>query len=97
MQEEVFLKIGGNRNVWAVYKYFTLCKSFLELDLITSVVFMVTSIFIWFGIEERDLPTRREHNLLLLIPEVVIFLVIIVNNWHGHHLVSCYHTIYIDR
>jgi hypothetical protein len=61
MYEEVFLRIGGNRNVWgkirwhfislAVYKFYTLCKSFLELDLIITLVFMLTSIFIWYNIE----------------------------------------------
>jgi hypothetical protein len=35
----------------AVYKFYTLCKSFLELDLIITLVFMLTSIFIWYNIE----------------------------------------------
>ena len=65
MYEEVFLRIGGNRNVWgklywpyhlislAVYKFYTLCKSFLKLDLIITLVFMLTSIFIWYNIEQK--------------------------------------------
>jgi len=71
----------------AVYKYYTLCKSFLELDLILSLVFMLTSIFIWFNLEQRDSESRRNLNLYLLIPEVAILLGVIVNNWHGHFLV----------
>lgn len=35
----------------AVYKFYTLCKSFLELDVIITLVFMLTSIFIWYNIE----------------------------------------------
>jgi hypothetical protein len=100
MYEEVFLRIGGNRNVWgklqchynfislAVYKFYTLCKSFLELDLIITLVFMLTSIFIWYNIEQRQGDSDKTMNLYLLIPEVAVLLIGLVNNWHGHHLVS---------
>ena len=71
-----------------MYKYYTLCKSFLELDLIICLVFMLTSIFIWFSLEQRDDESRRKLNLYLLIPEVAVLLGVIVNNWHGHYLVS---------
>ena len=37
----------------AVYKFYTLCKSFLKLDLIITLVFMLTSIFIWYNIEQK--------------------------------------------
>ena len=94
MQEEVFLKIGGNRNVWDVYKYYTLCKSFLELDLFNSIVFMITSVFIWFNIEQRDTQDNKQVDMLLLIPEIFIFVILLVNNWHGHFMVL-YCSIYL--
>jgi hypothetical protein len=50
MREDVFLKIGGNKNVWDVYKYLTLSKSFLKLDLINCVEFFITGIFVWYTV-----------------------------------------------
>ena len=60
MKEDIFLKIGSNRNVWGnhslanmsidVYKYLSVSKSFLKLDLVNCVEFMITGIFVWFTI-----------------------------------------------
>lgn len=64
MREDIFLKIGGNRNLWGkccilsviftiyleVLKCFSLGKSFLKLDLINCLEFMITGLFIWFTI-----------------------------------------------
>ncbi len=70
MYEDVFLKIGGNRNLWGkidnhiridVYKYFSVSKSFLKLDLINSFEFMVAGLFIWFTIFESH--KKRNEDL----------------------------------
>ena len=52
MYEDVFLKIGGNGNMWQVYKYFTLCKSFLKLDVVISSEFFITAYFYWFNMRK---------------------------------------------
>ena len=54
MREDVFLKIGANRNVWEVYKYLTLSKSLLKLDLLNCIEFMITGIFVWYTVFELD-------------------------------------------
>lgn len=90
MQEDVFLKIGGNGNMWGilsnsfinilldVYKYFTLCKSFLKLDLIICIFFSITSFFFWYV-------TDKDYYLLPV--EIVMVLLILVNSYHGHYIV----------
>lgn len=49
MQGDVFILIGGNETMWAVYKWFTLCKGFIKLDFISNTLFMITSIFFWYS------------------------------------------------
>lgn len=88
MYEDVFLKIGGNRNLWDVYRYLTLSKSFLKLDLINLVEFMITSLFIWYTVLKRDPDSSHEQwNYIMLAPEVFIIILLIICNVHGHYLV----------
>ena len=70
-----------------MYKYFSAGKSFLKLDLINCVQFMITGVFIWYTIYERDVEANRQKNLILLAPEVFFFLLLLFNNLHGHYLV----------
>ena len=63
-------------------------KSLIKLDLINSVAFMVTSLFIWYTIEQRDTQDNREKNLFLLAPEIIFFIAILINNYQGHTIVS---------
>jgi hypothetical protein len=99
MREDVFLKIGGNRNLWGkeillslfidVYKYLTLSKSFLKLDFINCLEFMITGLFIWFTIFKQD-ETRAvdlTKDYILLAPEVFVLLLVLLNNIQGHYLV----------
>lgn len=78
MYEDVFLKIGGNGNMWEVYKYFTLCKSLLKLDVLISVEFMVTIFFLTYNTKE---------SLYYIAVDVVFAILILGNNIHGHLLV----------
>lgn len=90
MYEDVFLKIGGNGNVWGmfyqiltchieVYKYFTLCKSLLKLDFLISVEFMTTIFFLSYNTKD---------SLYFIAIDIFFALIIIANNVHGHFLVS---------
>ena len=62
-------------------------KSLIKLDLINSVAFMVTSLFIWYTIEERDSKENNQKNMFLLAPEIVFFIGILINNYQGHKIV----------
>lgn len=81
MYEDVFLKIGGNGNMWEVYKYFTLCKSLLKLDFLISAEFMITIFFLSYNTSD---------SVKYLAVDVVICVAIIGNNIHGHLLVNSY-------
>ncbi len=86
MYEDVFLKIGGNGNMWEVYKYFTLCKSLLKLDFLISAEFMITIFFLSYNTSD---------SLKYLAVDVFFMLAILGNNIHGHILVL-YCTIYLS-
>jgi hypothetical protein len=49
MYEDIFLKIGGNLNQWETYKFYSLTKSCLKMDLIINFLFMVTIMFIMYN------------------------------------------------
>jgi hypothetical protein len=70
-----------------VYKYFTLGKSFLKLDLINCSIFMITSLFIWFYVQQKDVEANYTRNMTLLAPEIFFFVAILLNNIHGHYIV----------
>lgn len=48
MEEDVFLKIGGNREKLLLFRYYSYTKSFLKIDLINNVLFMTTAYFFWY-------------------------------------------------
>lgn len=48
MYEDIFLKIGANKNVWEVYKYYSLAKSLIKLDLVLNCEFMLTVFFLMY-------------------------------------------------
>ncbi|CDW82798.1 UNKNOWN [Stylonychia lemnae] len=79
MYEDVFLKIGANGNIWEVYKYFTLTKSFLKLDLLISVEFMITIYFLTYN--TRD-------SLYYIAVDIFFSVAIFANNIHGHLLIN---------
>jgi len=79
MYEDVFLKIGGNGNMWEVYKYFTLCKSLLKLDFLISAEFMITMFFLSYNTKD---------SLYFMAVDIFFCLAILANNVHGHLLVS---------
>lgn len=95
MYEDVFLKIGGNGNMWGkkyisfinlflwidVYKYFTLSKSFLKLDFLISAEFMITIYFLSYNTKDA---------LYFLAIDIFFSLLIIANNIHGHLLVNTF-------
>lgn len=79
MQGDVFIKIGGGDTVWEVYKWFTLCKGFIKLDLIANILFMITSLFFWSSTNQSWAP---------LIPEILVCILVVVNNVHAHILIN---------
>jgi len=79
MYEDVFLKIGGNGNMWEVYKYFTLCKSLLKLDFLISAEFMITIFFLSYNTKD---------SLYFIAIDIFVCLAIIGNNIHGHLLIN---------
>jgi|LauGreDrversion4_2_1035121.scaffolds.fasta_scaffold127934_2 hypothetical protein len=82
-----------------VYKYFSLSKSFLKLDLINCIEFMITGLFIWYTILKRDVDSSLDFDYILLGPEIFMFILIFINNWHGHYIVKNYDLIlsYLDK
>jgi len=48
MRSDIFLKIGGNNNMWEVYKNFCMCSSIMKYDLILSFLFLVTIFFLTY-------------------------------------------------
>jgi hypothetical protein len=64
-----------------VYKYLTLSKSFLKLDLINCVEFMITGLFVWYTvfIKDQDQTSKdKNYDYFLLGPEVFIVLLIFI-------------------
>ena len=48
MEEDVFLKIGGNRDKLMLFRYKSFTSSFIKIDFINSVLFMTTAYFFWY-------------------------------------------------
>lgn len=92
MYEEIFLKIGGNVNVWGkilicylnlfvlieTYKYFSWYKGLMKLDLVINVEFMLTVFFLAYN---------AEKNYYVLIGDIGFSVIILLNNAHGHFIV----------
>lgn len=92
MYEEIFLRIGGNVNVWSkkinrfltsinvvTYKYYTLCKGLIKLDFSINVEFMATVLFISYDVE---------RNIYVLIGNTLFTLLVLWNFVYGQHIVS---------
>lgn len=91
MYEDIFLKIGGNVNVWGkvfpimiiiiseTYKYFSWCKGLMKLDLIINAEFMLTVFFLSYNVEK---------NYYVLGGNIGFAVLILFNNAHGHFIVS---------
>lgn len=79
MEEDIFIKIGANELKWQLYKYQKTSRSFLKIDIIISIEFMITCFFFW---------SSTNQSFPLLIPEVIFSLIIIANNIHGHKILD---------
>lgn len=59
MEEDVFLKIGGNRDKLMLFKYESYSRTFLKVDFINSALFFTTSYFYVYS-------TNNENNSQLM-------------------------------
>lgn len=44
----MFIKIGGNANMWEIYKWFTLNKGLIKLDLAVNLEYAITIGFMMY-------------------------------------------------
>lgn len=61
------------------YKYFSWCKGLMKLDLIINTQFMLTVFFLSYN---------AEKSWYVLAGNIVFSLIILLNNAHGHFIVS---------
>jgi hypothetical protein len=111
MYEDVFLRIGGNRNLWGnhniifnfsseVYKYYTLSQSFIKLDLMINVEFLITMFFVMYGqgnLINND--TDNSYFIGMLSFDVLFSLLVIFVSILGYLLVRYtmnFYTTYLD-
>lgn len=108
MQEDVFLKIGGNANVWGkhserlnfsslgVYKWFTLSQSLLKLDLLVNVEFMITMFFLMYSQSEFSGDDLKSTTFIIMAAvDVFATILIFVSSLHGYRLVIIHRLTYL--
>jgi hypothetical protein len=79
ISEDIFLKIGANNNMWDVYKYYSLSKSLIKLDLVFNTEFMLTVFFLMY----YDLTTYY-----YLAIDIFAYIAMLFVNFYGHIIIS---------
>ena len=54
IKDNIFLVLGGNRNLWDNFYNITLTKSVLELDIIANFEFWTTLFFLFWNLKDNE-------------------------------------------
>lgn len=54
IKDNIFLVLGGNRNLWANFYHITLSQSAVKLDLLANLEFWTTFFFVVINFENPD-------------------------------------------
>mmetsp|Transcript_23961 Transcript_23961/g.18286 ORF Transcript_23961/g.18286 Transcript_23961/m.18286 type:complete len:137 (+) Transcript_23961:253-663(+) len=91
MKEDIFLKIGGNQNVWDTYSSFTLCKGVIELDLVLNIEFFLTVFFMFYDVNQGLEDNNQELNqwrYYFLGFDIFFFAMLLLVNLYSHIIIN---------
>jgi len=84
ISEEVFWKIGGNRDVMEAHKAKTLYKAMLKVDLVVLLLADNTFFFLCYDIQKHNYQLKIFYWFFCIMFIVASFL----NNIHGHIMIK---------